>query len=172
MDLSRAGKYQCQLLATTSTHAWPVQRRPHLFFLPDKDTEIRFVVDTGAEVSALPPTAQDRCNWQSLQLREANGTVIRTYGARTLSVNIGSRRVFRWIFIIAATQYPILGADFLQHFNLLVDKKKIGLYAHEATINRLAPLLVSPDSPYIGIMQQFPCLVRPCTFTSQVKHNV
>ncbi len=50
-----------------------------------------------------------------------NDTPISTYGKRSLTLNLGLRRSLPWIFIIADVQKPILGADFLRHFELLVD---------------------------------------------------
>ena len=53
-----------------------------------------------------------------------NNTPITTYGQRSLTLNLGLRRAFSWVFIIAAVERPILGADFLRHFGLLVDMKQ------------------------------------------------
>ncbi|GFV17762.1 retrovirus-related Pol polyprotein from transposon 17.6 [Trichonephila clavipes] len=39
-------------------------------------------------------------------------------------LNLGLRRPFIWTFIIADVSSPIIGADFLKHFNLLIDLKK------------------------------------------------
>jgi len=39
-----------------------------------------------------------------------------------LTLNLG-RRVFKWKFCIVDVLHPILGADFLGHFALLVDLK-------------------------------------------------
>ena len=36
------------------------------------------------------------------------------------SLYLGLRRVFHWVFIIADVRTPILGADILQHYDLLV----------------------------------------------------
>lgn len=108
--------------------------------------------------------------------------MIPTWGVRTLTINLGVHRLFRWIFLIADTQYSFLGADFTQHFNLLVDIRN-RRFIDGATLlsvsgkrtqlqsSRLSPLLLPPDSPYIDIMQEFPSLVRPCTFTNQMRHN-
>ena len=69
-------------------------------------------MDTGSEVSVLPPTAKDRqhCN-TALDLHAANNTTIATYGQRLLQVNVGFRRSFPWVFLVADVQQPILGAD-------------------------------------------------------------
>ena len=94
-------------------------------FIRDPTSGTRFLVDTGAEVSVLPPVAADRCRAAgALELQAANGTPIATYGQRLVTVNLGLRRSFPWVFLVANVQHTILGADFLQHFNLQVDLRR------------------------------------------------
>jgi len=50
----------------------------HLLFLSDKISGRRFLVDTGAEVSVIPPTAADRKHQQESGLRAVNGPSIPT----------------------------------------------------------------------------------------------
>ncbi len=50
-----------------------------------------------------------------------DGSSIATYGVHSRTLNIGLRRTFRWVFVIANVKQAILGADFLQHFGLVVD---------------------------------------------------
>lgn len=182
MYLPEEGKQSSRLLGTTSD-AGQLHSRPCLFFLTDKDSKTRFLVDTGAEVSVVPPSLQDRRNRQPSKLKAANGTTIPTYGLRTITINLGLRRIFRWVFIVADTQYPILGADSLQKFNLLVDVRGRRLFdgtTHLAVSGvrtklqsiGLSPLLSVSDSPYIAVLRRFPSLVRPCTFTTHVQHNI
>ena len=45
-----------------------------------------------------------------------NDTPIRTFGKRFLTLSLGLRRPFPWVFIITDVQRPILGVDFLRHF--------------------------------------------------------
>ena len=56
-----------------------------------------------------------------------NDTPIRTFGKRALTLNLGLRRPFPWVFIVADVQRPILGADFHRHFGLLVNVKQTAL---------------------------------------------
>lgn len=56
-------------------------------------------------------------------LYAANASVIKTYGCKTIQLDLKLRRSFSWTFIIADTQIAIIGADFLTHFNLLIDLK-------------------------------------------------
>ena len=90
----------------------------------DKKTGYKFLVDTGADISVLPPFPADRSNKSSLlHLVAANGTPISVYGTRLLSLDIGLRRIFSWTFTVADVKKPIIGADFLSHYGLIVDLK-------------------------------------------------
>ena len=93
-----------------------------LFFVTDKSSGLRFLIDTGADVSVIPPSHSDRVHRHDLCLQAINNTPIPTYGTRSLTLNLGLRRTFHWAFIIADVIRPILGADFLHHFSLVVLK--------------------------------------------------
>ncbi|GFW83949.1 transposon Tf2-9 polyprotein [Trichonephila clavipes] len=60
----------------------------------------------------------------NFSLFAANNTKIPAYGMVRKELNLGLRRPFIWTFIIADVSSPIIGADFLKHFNLLIDLKK------------------------------------------------
>ena len=79
------------------------------------------LVNTRAEVSVLPATRADKhANRQGGKLTAANGSGIRTYGTRTITLQFNKNR-FKWIFTIAEVSQPLLGADFLRAHSLLVD---------------------------------------------------
>ena len=156
-----------------------------LFFILEKSTHQRYLVDTGAEVSTIPPTKLDRQHGPvSLSLQAANGSQISTYGTRSLTLNLGLRRPFRWLFIIADVKHPILGVDFLQHHGLLVDVRartlidtnttlKINMiYTHQNAhgLTTLNPLLSS--SPFDSLLLGYPELLQPKNTLAPVKHNV
>ncbi|GFS66176.1 retrovirus-related Pol polyprotein from transposon 297 [Nephila pilipes] len=91
-------------------------------YLSHKTSKSKYLIDTGADVFVVPLDAASKHRPPtSLQLFAANGTVISTYGQRLLTLDLRLRRVFRWPFIIAAVSQPIIGADFLRHYGLLVD---------------------------------------------------
>ena len=84
-----------------------------LFFVSDCNMHTRFLVDTGSEVSVILPTPAEQCRPPDpLALTAVNNTSICTYGQRSLSLDLGLRRLLPWIFIIADVKKPILGADF------------------------------------------------------------
>jgi hypothetical protein len=54
------------------------------------------------------------------RLTAANGQRIRCWGSRCRSLRLAGQE-FQWEFLQAAVSFPILGIDFLKHFELLVD---------------------------------------------------
>lgn len=99
-----------------------VQGRLHV---TDKNNGIRFLVDTGADISLLPRKLINRKARQStMQLYAANGVPIKTFGERLLTLDLGLRRSMKWAFCVAEVSTPIIGADFLYHFNIVVNLHK------------------------------------------------
>ena len=99
-----------------------------------------------------------------------------------MTLDIGLRRSFRWIFIIADLPLPILGADFLAHFGLRVNArhcKQIDTITG-LSLNGLHSTTVSPrpvfhfpaSTPYTDLLQKFPNISRPCYNESAVKHSI
>ena len=92
------------------------------FFIKDELSDHRFLVDTGAFRSILPPSQDNNPTLQpsSAALVAANGTSIRTYGEQEVNIRL-SGQTYIWTFIIADVRHPLLGADFLSHYSLVVD---------------------------------------------------
>ena len=68
------------------------------------------VVSWLTQVSVVPLTKADRkCYQTGVTLQAANGASIATFGQRSLTLNLGLRRPFRWIFTIADVKHPIVG---------------------------------------------------------------
>ena len=89
------GKRVGQTLAATGVNGLPSSR---LLYVSDTHTKIRFLVDTGSEVSVIPPTPADRRrSTDPRTLTAVNNTSIRTYGQRSLTLNLGLRRSLPWI---------------------------------------------------------------------------
>ena len=107
-----------------ATNVTGQQSSSRLFYISDRSTGFQFLVDTGAEVSVVPLSRTERMHRQDYpSLQAVNGTSIPTFGNQSLTLDLGLRRTFRWIFIIADVKKPILGADFLRAYNLLVDMR-------------------------------------------------
>lgn len=88
---------------------------------------IRLLVNTGAEISLLSPRHQDKVSPGTQILQAVNGAPIPSYAERslTLSSQLGRKTMpFPWIFVIVEVEFHIPGADYLEHFSLLVDIKR------------------------------------------------
>jgi hypothetical protein len=112
-----------------------------------------------------------------------NDTPIITYGKRSLTLNLGLRRNFQWIFLVADVQKPIIGSDFLRHFALLVDMRQHQL-TDTSTHLRIQGIVTQDPSPspvftprntgdpYLTLLSQFPTLTQVCSPDSPIKHDV
>ncbi|XP_033214030.1 uncharacterized protein LOC117171086 [Belonocnema kinseyi] len=87
----------------------------------DKNSQKKFLIDTGADISILPIGKNLKKRSTSLKLSSANNSGIDTYGGTILSIDFGLRRPIVWNFCIAAVPYTIIGADLLDHYRFLVD---------------------------------------------------
>ena len=155
-----------------------------LFFVRDSHTNTQLLVDTGSEVSVLPPTPADRRRSPDPRtLIAVNNTPIRTYGQRSLTLNLGLRRSLPWVFIIADVQKPILGADFLSHYGLTVDMQHSKLIdtCTQLRIQGIVSACNSPSpslhvkhgsDPYLQLLSEFPELSQITAPETPVKHEV
>ena len=79
-----------------------------LFFVRERLSH-RFLVDTGAEISVIPPVQSDRQHRQcDVHLQAANGVTIATFGQHSLTLNLCLRRPYPWIFTIEDVSHPVL----------------------------------------------------------------
>ncbi|GFV54690.1 transposon Ty3-I Gag-Pol polyprotein [Trichonephila clavipes] len=137
-------------------HSWNGRASKHTsrLFLLDRKSGQKFLIDSGSEICVIPPSpTMNKSPQSNFSLFAANNTKIPAYGMVRKELNLGLRRPFIWTFIIADVSSPIIGADFLKHFNLLIDLKK----------KRLA-LLDLPKSPWSSPLHVVPksdSTVRP-----------
>ena len=100
-----------------------------------------------------------------------------------MTLNIGPRRTFQWVFIITEVKNPIIGADFLHHYSILVD------LAHNRLMDSLTQLQVQgiavqeqspsptmlpkqPATEFEAILTSYAEIVTPCTTEQPIKHDV
>ena len=154
-----------------------------LLYVADKGHKCKYLIDTGAAVSVLPKScANGISDADSLPLVAANNSTINTYGNCKRVVDVGLKREYPWTFIVADVQLPIIGADFLIHYNLLVDLRsrclrdmRTGL-AIAASLSSIKPLSLNRvdtvQNEYTKLLGQFPELTRPTTKGETVKHSI
>ena len=91
-------------------------------FIRDKKTREKYLIDTGSDLCIVKPNTYEKRRTPNLStLFAANNSPIATYGTRLVSVDLGLRRKMTWLCTVAEVSHNIIGADFLDHFGLLVD---------------------------------------------------
>ena len=176
ISLFTIGKRPGQSLAATSATG---HQPSHLFYVTDHSTGLRFLVDTGAEISVIPPSRTERKH----QLQAVNNIAIATYGRHSLTLDLGLRLTFRSVFVVANVKNPILGADFLQHYCLLVDVHQSRL-SDALTQLKVQGIVCQDSSPsptilprstmsaFENILSDFPMVMQPHTTDEPMKHYV
>ena len=160
----------------------------NLYYLIDKRSGITFLVDTGATLSVFPATFADIAIRQRspTALSAGNGSAIPTYGKKRINVTIGSSTI-PWDFILAKVTRPLLGADFLRHYGLLIDVRNQRLIdATSLEVTEIPPTSKRDAINHISfsveetsscqferlLRQSFPELLIPTFREPTVKHGV
>ncbi|CAE1170626.1 unnamed protein product [Acanthosepion pharaonis] len=116
-----------------------------------------------------------------IQLRAANGSTIETYGNEELTLNINLRHDFKWSFTIADIRTPLLGADFLAHYNLAVHMKtrtlsdnttSIKITGISSSLNTTRISVATQHDPhYVEILRRYKDLTQPIKPTDADDHQ-
>jgi RNase H-like domain found in reverse transcriptase/Reverse transcriptase (RNA-dependent DNA polymerase)/Integrase zinc binding domain/Integrase core domain len=161
-----------------------------LLHVTDSLTGHKFLVDTGAAFSCVPRGSRPTGVEELPRLKAAGGQSIQCFGELAAEVCFGSRR-FKWTFLIAAVEEPLLGGDFLKYYKLVVDlaSKQLleadtwkcvvtGTTAAAGAISALhstppqSPPLQTPPADLEKILQRFPEVVNVPGTLPAVKHAV
>lgn len=151
-------------------------------FVTDKTTKMQFLVDTGSDLCVFPKSrVKERRSKTKYELFAANNTTIATYGYIHLHLDLGLRRNFQWRFVVADVSKPIIGVDFLSHYNLLVDCR------HHRLVDGITKLVVAStcctkteistvksiigDTAYHELLRKFPDITKPSGILEPTKHN-
>ncbi|BHF85506.1 hypothetical protein SprV_1002867300 [Sparganum proliferum] len=155
-----------------------------IFYVRDTRSGRRFLVDTGAQLAVIPPTPADRrCPNPGLFLQAVNTSPITRFGTCSLSLDIGLRRLFPWIFVVADIPCAIPGADFLAAVDLLVDCRQSRLLDQTTNLTvrgisssdasrQLAVLDPEPENSFRQLLAKYTGLTRPNFDVSIPPHDV
>lgn len=148
--------------------------------------DLTLMVDTGAQISVLPPAQlPPDCTVDTAarpRLTAANGSVIATLGYADYAVLLSGRR-YPWRFVVAEVTSPILGADFLGHYRFTVDMGCRALRAPtgEACATGAAPsaaelaglrALRLSTAPFDELWTEFPAVTSHRPGRAAVPHDV
>ena len=154
-----------------------------LIHITDTRTNELWLVDGGALLSIIPPTASQRRRGPSgCKLRAANGTDIACFGTVTRTITIGHSD-FTFDYVIADVRNRIIGADFLAHFNLAPNHKDALLlnlndfstlparHARGAT-NTPVNFVSHSEDPFFKLLDQYPEIQTPTFTLKEPKHGI
>ncbi|BHF77485.1 hypothetical protein SprV_0602059100 [Sparganum proliferum] len=124
-------------------------------------------------------TADRRFPSPGLHFQAANCSLTPTIGSLSLTLNIGFRRSFTWIFVIADVLHAILGSDFLAEFDLLVDCRRArlldrttGLFVRRLTpftvLSNLFALNADIPSPFRELLLRHTNIINPQFHSGEV----
>jgi hypothetical protein len=128
-----------------------------LLYLKDLMTGSDFLVDTGASRSILPHFSSDPPSGPLLVSKD--DSPIAMWGVRERQVNFAGH-IFKFEFVLRQVAQPIIGMDFLAHFQLLVDP-----FGQRVIFAKsLEPLVCAPhaprNSPWVSSLRQLSAAVR------------
>ena len=112
-----------------------------------------------------------------------NKTSISTYRSKFMTLDIGIRRIHRWVFTIADVPFTLIGADFLSHFHLTVDihrhklidnQTKLFIHGIQSIDQSPCPIVAVTDNncAYQRLLAEFPDITQPTYKETVIKHTV
>ena len=124
-----------------------------LLYLVDVASSKRYLVDFGSAFSILPhkSTAEPT----GPRLMTVDGKPLHCWGHRTCTVHTRTRQ-FSWSFLLAPEAFPILAADFLSKFKLLVDISNKRLVARGSQLIQLEPGRPTKAAVVTGVVAATP----------------
>lgn len=145
----------------TTVSGVPFQSR--LFYMTDRYTGFRFLIDTGAEISVIPPpahqseTVQPQATPTSKRLTHVHLPSILVF-----SVDINSSECLSNFDLMASIKQPQL-VDRMNSFYIL------GI---SDLVHSLGVRPVIPRSPFTDILKCFPSLNKPSQLTRTAPHSI
>ena len=139
-----------------------------LVYLQDSLSSRRFLIYSGASVSVFPAPRSSSSS-SGVQLLTADGSSLSCSGSRIIPLGFGNHRI-EWPFQLAPVAVPILGADFLKHYNLLLNVSNQRVFSADSPTS---PSIVLPTSPDFksallktNLLAEFPDVVSSNGFTA------
>ena len=158
-------------------------QKGELLFVHDSNNGIKWLVDSGALYSIVPPSLAQRAQGQQPNhLQAANGSKIPCYGSVAKKITLGSKS-FEFEFIVADVKHHILGADFLAE-NYLAPNQRDGSLLDLHSFDTIPTVVAqgeSPshvtfinevNSPFYQLLDQYPDIMTPTFTLKEVKHGI
>jgi len=106
-----------------------------LGMLVDRVSGREFLVDTGSVYIILPHQSTEPPRGPAIMA--ADRTSISCWGQQQMTINTEGHS-FKFVFLLANVAFPIVGANFLRHFDLVVDLRRMRLIRNGRSFITLA----------------------------------
>lgn len=159
----------------------PIASRSSLMYCRDLISGVKFLIDSGSEVSVIPRSMAGDLEEEPLRftLKGAGGHGINTHGTKKMKISMNENNSFIWTFIVADVSSPIIGLDFLTAFRLAImpfGNNVVNCLNHTSIpclrgSGTSQCLKVEIHDPAVELLAKFPGLTEPNAFRT-IKHNV
>ncbi|BHF74686.1 hypothetical protein SprV_0501777300 [Sparganum proliferum] len=160
---------------------WPDNVRPNTVAIYWYHTN--FGVKACRFISPCSFTSKQSKRVKQVSPKAVNTSSITTFGTCSLFLDIGVRRLFLRVFVVAGISCAILGPNFLAAFDLLVDCLQSRLHDKDTDPTargisssdaycKLAVLDPEPENPFRQLLIKYPGLTRPNFSTPIPPHDV
>ena len=139
-------------------------------FLIDTLTGLCFLINTGACRPLLPKSkVYSGCSTgTNTHLVAANSSCILMYGSKSIKLSFAGS-TYKWDFIVVNVSTPIIGADFLANFNLLVNVANLCLIKASTLASTAVPAapadlalqIADSSNAYSSLKSSYPEVFRP-----------
>ncbi|KAL4083815.1 hypothetical protein QTP88_029131 [Uroleucon formosanum] len=144
------------------------------FWLAKLPTAVRIVI---AGFSGPLDTLAERAD--RVFEASANGTQIKTYGPQELHLDFGLKQLYTWTFEVANVARPIIGADFLHYFGLLIDIRNNRLIDlnQKTSIQAVSAIditvcTITRPSKWTSLLLDYPEVTRESPVPTKFLHDV
>ena len=158
-------------------------QKGELLFVHDSRNNIKWLIDSGALYSIVPPTLAQRAKGpQANHLQAANGSSISCYGYVEKTITFGSK-TYQFDFVVADVKHHIIGADFLaEHY--LAPNQRDGSLLDLSSFNTIPAVVARGETPahftfinevndpYYRLLDQYPDVTTPSFTLKDVKHGI
>lgn len=134
---------------STATSGWTLQVSSRLFVLYPL-TNIQCLIDPGDNLSVYPY----KPDFQPIEpqyLAAATDTKMNVYGAKLIRLDLGLRRNFDHIFLQASVTKPIIGAEFLKKFRIMVALRGRRLVDSTSKLQAYVIVLADPSPKQFAV---------------------
>ena len=149
----------------------------------DKNNDVKWLVDSGALYSIVPPTLSQRAQGpQANHLQAANGSQIKCYGYVEKEIVLGSKS-YRFDFVVADVKHHILGADFMAEFYLAPNQRD-GCLIDLSSFSSIPAVIATGETPshvtfinevnnpFYQLLDKYPDIMTPTFTLKEVKHGI